>query len=298
VARDHELAELVERPGGSARLVELGWPRRQIRALAAAIPGPERQRLLLLQDITELRRLEAVRRDFVANVSHELRTPLAAIRAIIETLEDGALEDQPTARMFLGRMQGEVEKLTDLVRELLELSRIESGQVRLRREPIQLDRLLRGVAERLEPLAQRAGLSLGWSDAAELPPALADAERVNQVVASLVHNAVKFTPAGGEIELRAERLGDELVVSVADSGIGVPPDDLERIFERFYKTDRSRSGGGTGLGLAIAKHLVQAHGGRIWAESDGSSGTTIRFTLPLAPAEAALAAPGVPWPGS
>jgi two-component system phosphate regulon sensor histidine kinase PhoR len=301
VARDHELAALLERPDGSARLVELGRPRRQVRALAAAIPGRERQRLLLLQDITELRRLETVRRDFVANVSHELRTPLAAIQAIIETLEDGALEDQPTARLFLSRMHLEVDKLTDLVRELLELSRIESGQARLHPESIDLDELLRSVTERLEPLAQRAELTLNRTVVPDLPPALADAERVNQVVASLVHNAVKFTPSGGSINLRAERRANELVVSVADTGMGVPPDDLERIFERFYKTDRSRSGGGTGLGLAIAKHLVQAHGGQIWAESDGSSGTTIRFSLPLAPADSATAArsaTGVTWQGS
>jgi two-component system phosphate regulon sensor histidine kinase PhoR len=115
-----------------------------------------------------------------------------------------------------------------------------------------------------------------------LPPARADGERVRQALTNLLHNAIKFTPSGGRVELRAERRADELAVSVADSGVGVPPDDLERIFERFFKTDRSRSGGGTGLGLAIAKHLVQAHGGRIWAESDGSHGTTFIFTLPVA----------------
>ena len=314
VARDHELAELLDRPERGGRLIELGRPRRQVRAVAATIPGTGGQRLLLLQDVTELRRLESVRRDFVANVSHELRTPIAAIKAIAETLEDGALDDPPAARTFLSQLHGEVDRLTQMVRELLELSRIESGQATVTPRPVDLATLLRSAADRFRPLASRSGLELRLTIPPDLPPTVADPDRIDQVLANLLHNAVKFTPPGGWIELCASRRGqesgvggqggsqrigvgdadstptldsrllapDEVVISVADGGIGIPPDDLDRIFERFFKTDRSRSGGGTGLGLAIAKHLVQAHGGRIWAESSGSRGTTFSFTLPTA----------------
>ena len=286
VARDYELATLLARPEGGSQVIELGRPRRQVRAVTAAIPGPEAQRVLLLQDVTELRRLESVRRDFVANVSHELRTPIAAIKAVVETLEAGALEDPPAARAFLRRLDDEVDRLTQMVRELLELSRIESGQAEVRPRPYPLATLLRGAVDRLRPLAERAGLELRLALPPELPDVMADPERIDQVLANLLHNAVKFTPPEGRVELRAAAPnGPEegtVAISVADSGIGIPPDELDRVFERFFKTDRSRSGGGTGLGLAIAKHLVQAHGGDIWAESDGAHGTTFTFTLPIA----------------
>ncbi len=296
VGRDHELVELLDRPGGGSRLVELGPARRQVRAVAAAIAGPDRQRLLLLQDVTELRRLESVRRDFLANVSHELRTPLAAIKAIVETLEDGALEDRAVAPTFLRRLHDEVDALAELVRKLIELSRIESGHVRVRPRPTALEPLLRSTVERLAPLAERAGLDLRVQAPAELPPALVDAEHLGQVLANLVHNAIKFTPPGGSVELRAERREDELAVSVVDTGVGIPPDQLHRVFERFFKTDRARSSGGTGLGLAIAKHLVQAHGGRIWAESAGVHGSTFTFTLSPADGGAEAAEPvGATW---
>lgn len=296
VARDHELQELLERPRGGSWLVEVGWPPRQVRAVVTAVPGSGGQRLLLLQDVTELRRLEMIRRDFIANVSHELRTPLAAMKAVVETLEDGALEDPAAARTFISQLHAEVDALTQLVRELLELSRIESGQSQVQPVPTDLLPVLRAAVERFEPLARRAGLALRMAEPATLPPVLADAERIHQVLANLLHNAIKFTPPGGWVELRAAVTPAELVVSVADSGVGIPPENLDRVFERFYKTDRSRSGGGTGLGLAIAKHLVQAHGGRIWAESDGAHGSTFSFTLPLAERGAPDAAvPGVLW---
>ncbi len=299
VVRDHELAALLDQPNGGSGLVELDQPRRQVRALAAAITGADGQRLLLLQDVTELRRLETVRRDFAANVSHELRTPLSAMKAIVETLEDGALEDPAAARTFLSRLHDEVDELTELVRELLELSRIESGQAQMNPEPTDPEPLLRSAADRLAPLAGRAGVELKLAVRADLPPVLADPERVRQVLANLLHNAIKFTPPGRWVELRAERRAAELAISVADNGVGVRPDDLDRIFERFFKTDRSRSGGGSGLGLAIAKHLVQAHGGRIWAESGGMGGATFTFTLPLAqPTEWAAKPLETVWPRS
>jgi two-component system phosphate regulon sensor histidine kinase PhoR len=217
------------------------------------------------------------------------------MKAVVETLEDGALEDPLAARTFLGRLHGEIDQLTELVRELLELSRIESGQAEIEPVATDLGALLSAAVQRLDALAQRNGIELRLRLPAELPPALADPPRIGQVLANLLHNAIKFTPPGGQVELRASCQAAELTVSVTDTGIGIPPDDLDRVFERFFKSDRSRSSGGTGLGLAIAKHLIQAHGGRIWAESGGVRGTTFTFTLPLAVAAISPAPVGESW---
>jgi two-component system phosphate regulon sensor histidine kinase PhoR len=177
-------------------------------------------------------------------------------------------------------METEVDALTQMVQELLELSRIESGQVPFRLAPVAMDELVLPPVERLRPQAERFVLQLTVDLPPDLPPVLADAERIQQVVTNLVHNAVKFTPSGGEVMISAAVSKDEVVVSVRDTGVGIPANDLPRIFERFYKADHARSGGGTGLGLAIAKHIVQGHGGRIWAESIEGRGSTFYFSLP------------------
>lgn len=235
--------------------------------------------LIILQDLTRVRRLETVRRDFISNISHELRTPLAGLKALVDTLRGGALEDPPAAQRFLNHMDTEVDALTQMVQELLELSRVESGKAPLRLIPTPVAEILGPPIERLRPQAERAELEVTVSLPSHLPLILADAERAQQVITNLVHNAIKFTPAGGTVSVSAEPSGDEVVVSVRDTGVGIPADDLTRIFERFYKADRARSGGGTGLGLAIAKHIVQGHGGRIWAESIQERGSTFHFSL-------------------
>jgi two-component system phosphate regulon sensor histidine kinase PhoR len=229
-----------------------------------------------------VRRLETVRRDFISNISHELRTPLASLKALADTLRDGALEDPPAAQRFLDRMEVEVDALTQMVQELLELSRIESGQVGFEMAQVPVVNVVRPPVERLRPQAERADLQLSVDLAPDLPPVLADAERMQQVITNLVHNAIKFTPPGGEVAISATAGEGEVIISVRDTGVGIPADDLPRIFERFYKADRARSGGGTGLGLAIAKHIVLAHGGRIWAESVEGRGSTFYVALPLA----------------
>ena len=239
--------------------------------------------LVILQNLTQVRRLETVRRDFVSNISHELRTPLASLKALVDTLRDGALEDPPAAQRFLSRIEVEVDAMTQLVQELLELSRIESGQVPLQRRPVDVTEVVVPPVERLRPQAERAGLRLSLRLPSDMR-VLADQERIQQVVTNLVHNAIKFTPPGGEITITASHVGQEIVVAVQDTGVGISADDLPRIFERFYKADRARSGGGTGLGLAIAKHIVQSHGGRIWAESVEGRGSTFSFSLPSASA--------------
>jgi two-component system phosphate regulon sensor histidine kinase PhoR len=281
VCHELELAQQLNASDQQPRVIEVGLPRRQVRVAVSLIPGPDRQRLLLLQDVTELRRLEIVRRDFVANVSHELRTPIAAIKALVETLEDGAYEDPEVASDFLNRVHAETDLLAELVRELAELSRIESGQIDLRLETTTVDDLVQPTVKRFQPLAQRAGLELTYEPAEDLPAVVADRERIGQVLSNLLHNAIKFTPRGGVV-VRSARHGSDVAISVVDSGLGIPTDDLARVFERFYKTDRSRSSGGTGLGLAIARHLVEAHRGRIWAEHNSGEGTAFTFTLPMA----------------
>ena len=238
--------------------------------------------LVLLQDLSHLYRLEAVRRDFVSNISHELRTPLASIKALVDTLRDGALSDPPAAEHFLGRMEIEVDSMTQMVQELLELSRIESGQAPLRLFPTAVAPLIEPAVERLRTQATRAGLTLTVVLPDELPQVMVDADRIRQVVINLVHNAIKFTPPDGYVTVTARAVREGVVVSVADTGTGIPAEDAARIFERFYKADRARSGGGTGLGLAIAKHTIQAHNGRLWVESTEGKGSTFSFTLPLA----------------
>jgi two-component system phosphate regulon sensor histidine kinase PhoR len=283
VVRDHEVLAAIRtaRDGREATAtVERSEPRRFLRALARPLEGG--QLLVVLQDLTALRRLETVRSDFVANVSHELRRPISSLKAMAEALEEGALDDPAVARDFVHRMQQEIDGLAQLTTELLTLTRIESGADTLTLALEAPADLLAECARRMGPLAARADVAL-LVEPGEAPSVRADGERVAQVLANLVHNAVKFTPAGGSVRLSATREDGHVAFSVADTGVGIDRADLERVFERFYKADRSRSGGGTGLGLAIAKHIVQAHGGRIEARSDGPGrGATFRFTLPVA----------------
>jgi two-component system phosphate regulon sensor histidine kinase PhoR len=283
VIRHHEtLAAFASAREGreASTTIERADPRRFIRVVARPLEGG--QVLLVQQDLTTLRRLETVRSEFVANVSHELRRPISSLKAMAEALEEGALDDRATARDFVHRMHQEIDGLAQLTNELLTLTRIESGAESLSLRPQSPDDMLADCARRMGPLAARADVAL-LVESSEAPAVRADSERVAQVLANLVHNAVKFTPAGGSIRLSAAREDGRVAFSVADTGVGIDRAEIERVFERFYKADRSRSGGGTGLGLAIAKHIVQAHGGRIEAKSDGPGrGATFRFTLPLA----------------
>jgi two-component system phosphate regulon sensor histidine kinase PhoR len=223
-----------------------------------------------------------VRRDFISNVSHELRTPLASLRALTETLQDGALEDPQAAHRFIARIQTEVDALSQMAAELLELTRIESGQVPLEFTTVAPKTLIESAVDRMRAQTERAGLSLQ----VEIPPTLsdvrADIRRLEQVLVNLIHNSVKFTSPGGTVTLFAAVELGFVRFAVRDTGVGIPADDLLRIFERFYRVDRSRSGGGTGLGLSIARHIVEAHGGKIWAESEEGRGSTFYFTIPVA----------------
>jgi two-component system phosphate regulon sensor histidine kinase PhoR len=287
VTRDADLVNLARsasEDGPQARLIELyvgDGGRRWIQAVATRLP--EQRRLLVLQDISELRRAEVARRDFVANVSHELRTPVAALKALVETLEGGAIDDPLEGPQFLHRMHIEVDGLAQMVTELLDLARAEAGRLELRLAPCRVDELVKEAVERIRPATRQADLQLvvTTDESAELW-VCADSRRLGQVLSNLLGNATKFTPATGRIEAGARRHAQGVEMWVSDTGIGIEPEYLARVFERFYKTDLSRAAGtGTGLGLAIAKHLVLAHGGQIWAESPGPGrGTTFRVVLP------------------
>lgn len=284
VVRDHEVIDAIARARPDAESVahvERTEPPRFQRAVARRLA--EGELLLVVQDLTNLRRLQTVRRDFVANVSHELRTPLAALKAMAETLEAGAIDDSDAARDFVRRMRTEIDGLARLVEELLLIGRLESGQQVVSPTVVSAAALLDGARERLGPLAERAQVRLVVDRPERAPMVVADPERIGQVFANLVHNATKHTPAGGEIRLSAAPDGKAVVFTVRDTGDGIAASDLGRIFERFYKSDRSRADSGTGLGLSIAKHIVEAHGGVIAAASAGPGrGTTFTFSLPAA----------------
>lgn len=256
--------------------------RRQFLQLVAIPDTYEGGSILMVQDLTRVRRLETVRRDFISNVSHELRTPLASLKALTETLQEGALDDPPAARRFLRRIETEVDALTQMSTELLELSRIESGQVPLAFRPVEPSRLLQIAVDRMHTQAERNKQSLACECPPNLPRINADPSRIEQVLVNLIHNALKFTHPGGSVRLTADVADAFVRFSVTDTGVGIPADELTRIFERFYRVDRSRTGGGTGLGLSIARHIVEAHGGRIWAESEEGRGSTFLFLIPVA----------------
>ncbi|MGH2614631.1 MAG: ATP-binding protein [Thermomicrobiales bacterium] len=305
VARDHELAEMVDHvlateEGADERLIHHGRSGRILQAAARRLDAAgQRIGVVVLRDVTELRRLEGVRREFVANVSHELRTPLTTIRALVETLESGALDDPSVSGDFLARIVSEVDRLALLVDELLDLARLESGRIRLSPEQIEPETVIGYVVTRMSPQTERAGLIVDYAVAPHTPSILADRARIDQVLLNLVHNAVKFTPAGGSISLRAAPTGELVEFQVRDTGVGVSAEDMPRLFERFYKADRARSSQGTGLGLAIAKHIVQAHGGAIWAEPNPGGGAIFVFTLPIAgPPEADERHVGAPLEGA
>lgn len=284
--RHHRLAELWAacRRTGQEQHEALELPSRRFVHCIAFPLGAEHpgQVALLVQDLTRVRHLETMRRDFIANLSHELRTPLAALQALAETLQAGALDDPQVASRFLQRMVDEVATLNRLVQDLLDLSRLERGQVPLQLEPIAPREALEAACDRFALAAERQGVTLTVQAPADLPPVLADRGRLQQVLGNLLDNALRFTPQGGHIILGAAAQGHEIRFWVQDSGPGIPPEHLPRVFERFYKVDPARQRRGTGLGLAIAKHIVEAHGGRIGVESQVGQGSTFWFTLPQA----------------
>lgn len=288
IARDHELVDQfrsVMRTGErEQRTVHLTLSDRfiEIAVVPVAAEG-ERLGLIVLRDVTSLRRLELVRREFVANVSHELKTPLASIRALADTLDAGAIDDPKVASDFLGRIALEVDRLNVLVDELLDLGRLESGRLALEYRAVLPGELIHRAVERLRHQIESAGLSMEIELAPGMAAATLDVERVEQVLINLIQNAIKYTPSGGSLTVRASESEGWLRIEVADTGVGIHADELPRLFERFYKSDRARRSSDTGLGLAIAKHIVLAHGGRIGVESTLGHGSVFVVDLPIDP---------------
>ncbi len=229
---------------------------------------------------TETLRLEAVRRDFVANISHELRTPLASIKLLVETLESGALDDYEVALNFTHRIGEETNHLIGMAEELLDLARLEAAPTMHPRH-IDAATLVAQAVERMRAIARNKGVTLKTDVPAKLPALWADSEGVGRVFVNLLNNAVNFTPPGGTVSVRALPRADEVMFSVEDTGPGIPKGEEHRIFERFYKVDSSRQRGGVGLGLSITRHILEAQGGRIWARNrDDGPGARFSFTLP------------------
>jgi len=236
--------------------------------------------LVLVQDLSRLKKLEIIRKDFIANVSHELRTPVSSIKLLSETLENGALEDPAVSLKFLKQINQEAGKLEGIVQGMTTLAQIESGEGRLKKKPVDICKLAGQAAERLREMADRNGQELEVILPGNEVMVMADASQLEQVIYNITHNAIKFTPHGGKVKIQVTCDGLQVVVSISDTGCGIDPSDLERIFERFYKVDKSRNSRGSGLGLAISRHIIEAHGGHIWAESDPNMGSRVSFSLP------------------
>ncbi len=287
VVRDHEILQLVSEARATRQTrqaeLELVHRRRFLNVIATPLSeGSDEGVLLTLQDVTSLWQVETTRREFVSNVSHELRSPLAAIRAMTETLQDGALNDTDTAQDFLTRILNDTQRMTTMVNELLELSRLESGQAPIHLAPVSLESVVAEIESRFDVSPDHERLKLETNVPDGIPLVMGEADKLNQVLANLVENAVKVTGDGGLISISANATDRWVEVKVSDNGIGIAREHLPHVFERFYKVDRSRRDGGTGLGLAIVKHLVQAHGGDIKVESVEGEGSAFSFTLPRA----------------
>jgi len=283
VTRDHELDQALRRclrSGNDERLsIDTLNDHRHIAVEITRLAADPAEALVVLRDTTDVHRLQNLRRDFVANVSHELRTPLSTIKILTETLMELRERDEEAVG-FLTRIDNEVDAMTALVRDLLDLARLESRHGGLAAEPVDGGRLVRDVCERMSSLAARQGVTLRPSLPERPIAVLGDERRLHQALLNLVRNAVDHSPPGSAVVVSLEDTGEWAAFEVRDSGTGIATEDLPRIWERFYKTDRARTGEGTGLGLAIVKHIVQAHGGTVDATSTLGQGSTFGFRIP------------------
>jgi two-component system sensor histidine kinase SenX3 len=261
--------------------VEVGTPGRILQGTATRVDA-EGSVLLVLLDVTEAKRLDAVRRDFVTNASHELKTPAASIQASAETIATAARDDGDAVPRFAEQLEREAARLSRIVSDLLDLSRLESGSELL--DSVRLDAVVNDERERFERAAQNAGVTIAV-DTERAPAVRGSARDISLLVRNLVDNAIRYTKPGGRIDVGVASDGDRVVLTVADTGIGIPAREISRIFERFYRVDRARSRetGGTGLGLSIVKHVAENHGGAIDVRSELGSGTTFEVRLPASP---------------
>ncbi len=294
VGHDHELRQLVAacRKAREPQYAEiiLTAGRRTVSAVATPLDDEQGGAVLVtLHDLTELRQVETSRREFVSNVSHELRTPLSSIKAMAETLDGGGLDDPSINADFVRRIHTEADRMTTLVTDLLELTSLQSGQADMKAQQVDIASVIREEGSRYVQVARRLGIEARVSLPDDLPRVVAQEDRMRQVVRNLLDNALKFTPENGRIAITADVVQEAVEVRVSDNGLGIPPESLPHIFERFYKVERSRRDEGSGLGLAIVKNIVQAYGGDVSVESREGEGSTFSITLAIAePAAAPL----------
>ncbi len=290
VIRSHELRKIVEQTLNSGELCQgdLTWKADSMRMLkvhATPLPGdPCPGVVLVLHDVTELKRLETLRQQFVANVSHELKTPLSSIKAYTETLLSGALDDRENAPRFLRQIDDQADRLHELILDMLSLARIESGTAALELADVPLKRVILTCLADYDARSKAAQVTLNNESDCDTIEVRADEESLQQILSNLIDNAIKYTPSGGAITIRYRQESDVAVIEVSDTGIGIAPEHQERLFERFYRVDKARSRelGGTGLGLSIVKHLCQAMGGSVSVESKLGQGSTFQVRIPLA----------------
>jgi two-component system, OmpR family, phosphate regulon sensor histidine kinase PhoR len=300
VVRQTELIEAVRRvlkgePRVEAEIVTGTLRQRFFAATVASVRAADASgAVIVLHDITELRKLERVRRDFVANVSHELKTPLTAVQGFTETLLAGAIDDPQNRIRFLEIILEHSRRLARLTDDLLMLSKMDADRLELEIHRLSVSQFVGSCVETSQRPAAEKDLRISVNLEERLPDVAADRRRLAEVLQNLLDNAIQYTPSGGQIMVSASADGGEVEFTVTDTGIGIPQADQPRIFERFYRVDvaRSRAVGGTGLGLAIAKHLVETHGGRIWVESEVGRGSQFHFTVPIFDAERANGRPG------
>jgi two-component system phosphate regulon sensor histidine kinase PhoR len=293
VFRDPGLNDLIQttlanKKGYRKSLSPLGQPGRTFHVQSSLVQYLENGAegvIVVFHDVTDLKRLERVRQDFVANVSHELRTPLTTIKGYMEALRDGGLQDHGQAEQFLGVIQRHTERMEKIVSDLLLLSEIESSDRALQKETLNLLEVIQAAVEAVRPMAEGKKQNIQIKLEEGLPLFQADSQKIHQAMINLLHNAISYTPEGGSITVEAKPVQEGAEVTVADNGIGIPPEHLSRIFERFYRVDkgRSRELGGTGLGLSIVKHIVEAHGGQIRVESKPGKGSRFIIFLPCTP---------------
>jgi len=290
VFRDPELNDLIQatlrdKKGHRRSLSPLGQPGKTFQVQSSSVQYPENGGqgvIVVFHDVTDLKHLERVRQDFVANVSHELRTPLTAIKGYVEALRDGGLQDPVQADQFFQVIQRHSERMDKIVSDLLLLSEMESPDRGLQKESLNLPEVIQTAVEAVGSMAEGKRQKIQFQAAEGLIPIRADSQKIHQVMINLLHNAISYTPEEGVIKVEAAPVPDGVEVSVTDNGIGISPGDLARIFERFYRVDkgRSRELGGTGLGLSIVKHIVEAHGGYVRVESKPGKGSRFTFFLP------------------
>jgi len=290
VLRQHELADIAEQVAAQKQVLGYeiklgGLSERVLQINAAGVfdnNGQKQGTILVFHDLTRLKQLERTREEFVANVSHELRTPLSLIKGYTETLLDGAKDNPEVATKFLQTIQRNSERLQFLIEDLLTISELESGRIKMNLQSVRLHSLVDRVLEDFK--TQAASRRIELKNAVPELTVRADADRLQQVLSNLIGNAIKYGREGGHVSVSGQQLdGVAIELCVQDDGPGIPAEALERVFERFYRIDkaRSREQGGTGLGLSIVKHIVASHGGKVWAKSEPGSGAAFYFTLPL-----------------